>query len=190
VEECAKRATMDHTLAFGLVMQHHRRNASFVTLLSDDVAAPPTTESEPSVSKERDVVFFDGVCNLCNGVVQFIIDRDKAGAIRFAPLQSDAAIKMLLPLGVTVRPEEPDSIILLTHGKDATPIAYERSTAVLRIAKQLSFPWPLLYYAGIVWPRFLRDVFYKFVATHRYKWFGKTETCRVPTPELRARFLA
>jgi len=137
-----------------------------------------------------DVVFFDGVCNLCNGVVQFIIDRDKGGSIRFAALQSDVASKLLLPLGVTLRPDEPDSIVLLTHGKDATPVAYERSTAVLLIARQLSFPWPLLFYTGIVWPRFLRDVFYKFVATHRYKWFGKTETCRVPTPELRARFLA
>lgn len=142
-----------------------------------------------AVDDVGDVVFFDGVCNLCNGVVQFIIDRDKAGSIRFAALQSKVAQEMLPPLGVEVRPEEPDSIVLVTHGKNGERIAFDRSAAVLRIARKLSFPWPVLFYLGIVWPRFLRDVFYKFVATHRYRWFGKTESCRVPTPELRARFL-
>jgi predicted DCC family thiol-disulfide oxidoreductase YuxK len=157
----------------------------------DDVAASPTGASDPSAgtSNLHDVVFFDGVCNLCNGVVQFIIDREPTGSFRFAALQSETARDMLVPLGVDPRPDEPDSIVLVTHDKDGKRIAFERSTAVLRIARRLTFPWPLVFYAGIIWPRFLRDVFYKFVAKHRYRWFGKTESCRVPTPELRARFL-
>jgi predicted DCC family thiol-disulfide oxidoreductase YuxK len=150
----------------------------------------PHTAGATAASGAPLIVFFDGVCNLCNGVVQFIIDRDPAARIRFAALQSESARELLLPLGVELRPDEPDSIVIITHGKDGKAAAYERSTAVLRIARELSFPWPVLFYLGIIWPRFVRDVIYKFVARHRYRWFGKTESCRVPTPELRARFLS
>ncbi len=183
-------------------MPAHWGNVVVVAVpLPDDVATSATgtkVDAEPLLSgraatEKGDIVFFDGVCNLCNGVVQFIIDRDAGGGIRFAALQSEAAREILGALGVELRLDEPDSIVLVTDGGTAGAgerIAYERSSAVLRIARKLSFPWPLLFYTGILMPRFLRDVFYKFVAGHRYGWFGKAESCRVPTPELRARFLA
>lgn len=180
-------------------MPRHWRNVRGVAD-ADDVSTTSTTPTEVDAgsslsgrvaTETGDIVFFDGVCNLCNGAVQFIIDRDVGGGIRFAALQSDAAREILGPLGVKVI-GEPDSIVLVTSGGEGAGgrIAYERSSAVLRIARKLSFPWPLLFYTGILMPRFLRDVFYKFVAKHRYGWFGKAASCRVPTPELRARFLA
>ena len=129
------------------------------------------------------VVFFDGVCNLCNGTVQFILDRDKREAFRFAPLQSETAEKMLSGRVLAEDRDALDSVILVEGEK-----VYERSDAALRIARRLSGPWPVLY-AFIIVPRFLRDFVYRFIARNRYRWFGRTEQCRVPTPELRARFL-
>lgn len=125
----------------------------------------------------KDVVLFDGVCNLCNGAVRFILARDPAGRFRFASLQSDAARRLLKGDGPA------ETIILIEAGK-----TYIKSTAVLRIARGLQFPWPLLYAFAAV-PRTLRDPVYDWVAHHRYAWFGKRESCMVPTPELRARFL-
>ena len=87
------------------------------------------------------------------------------------------------PVRPVVDKAAPDSVVLIEGTK-----VYQRSDAVLRIARNLRAPWPVLY-AFIVFPRFLRDAVYKFIAQHRYLWFGRTETCRVPTPELRARFL-
>ena len=133
--------------------------------------------------KAGPVVFFDGVCNLCNGAVQFILDRDKREQFRFAPLQSEAAERMLVGDLATDR-EALDSIIVVEDGK-----VYERSDAALRIARRLGAPWPAAYYLFILVPRFLRDAVYKFIARNRYRWFGRSEQCRVPTPELRARFL-
>jgi predicted DCC family thiol-disulfide oxidoreductase YuxK len=128
------------------------------------------------------VVLFDGVCNLCNGAVNFIIDRDPSARFRFAALQSTQAAALLAPLG-RVPEVEPQSFILVEDGR-----VYERSTAALRIARKLPGAWKLLY-AFVVVPRPLRDVVYRFVARNRYRWFGKAEACRMPTPELRARFL-
>jgi predicted DCC family thiol-disulfide oxidoreductase YuxK len=130
------------------------------------------------------IVFFDGVCNLCNGTVQFILDRDPAGLFRFAPLQSDLATRMLGERGVVVDGNEPDSVLLLEGDR-----VYARSDAVLGITRHLSGAWPLLAIFAVA-PRFLRDAVYRFVARHRYRWFGRTDACRVPTPALRARFLA
>lgn len=129
------------------------------------------------------IVLFDGVCNLCNGTVQFIIDRDPSGAFRFAALQSDAGKTALAARGRAAPEGEPDSVLLLDGDR-----VYERSDAALRIARRLSGAWRL-FFVFIVVPRFLRDLVYRFIAKHRYRWFGKTEECRVPTPELRARFL-
>lgn len=123
-------------------------------------------------------VLFDGVCNLCNASINFIIDRDPKAYFRFAALQSDAAKQ----LGETVT-GDPDSIILIEDGK-----RYDKSTAALRIARRLSGVWPVLY-MGIILPRPLRDVIYRFIARNRYKWFGKSDACRLPSPELKARFL-
>jgi predicted DCC family thiol-disulfide oxidoreductase YuxK len=123
------------------------------------------------------VVLFDGVCNLCNGAVRFILARDPAARFRFASLQSDAARRLLGDGGPA------ETIVLLDAGK-----TYVKSTAALRIARGLRFPWPLLY-AFVAVPRPVRDLIYDWVARHRYRWFGKRDTCMLPTPELRERFL-
>ena len=140
------------------------------------------------------VVLFDGVCNLCNQLVQFIIRRDPHARFRFAPLRNDAG-KMtpgvVLPGSAKTTPgvifpaltPTLPTLVLMEDGR-----VYERSTAVLRIARQLRAPWPLLF-AFIVVPRPLRDWAYDAVARRRYRWFGRSETCMVPTPELRARFV-
>jgi len=129
------------------------------------------------MNSEPQVVLFDGVCNLCNGAVRFILARDPAGRFRFASLQSEFARRLLREDGRV------ETIVLLEAGK-----SYFRSTAALRIARGLRFPWPLLY-AFVAVPRPLRDLAYDWVARHRYAWFGKRETCLVPTPEMRGRFL-
>lgn len=127
-------------------------------------------------------MLFDGVCNLCNGAVQFVVKRDPRGRFRFAALQSKRAAAVLAAAGVET--PLPDSMVLVQDG-----VVSVRSTAALRIAKQLRAPWPLLSVFLLV-PRPLRDLVYSFVAARRYRWFGRRESCMVPTPELRARFLA
>src|SRR3954469_11299892 len=129
------------------------------------------------------VVLFDGVCNLCNGSVNFLIDRDPAGALRFASLQSAEGSKLLESLGYRRNPGDPDTLVLVENGR-----VYERSTAVLRALRHLQGGWRLLALFLVV-PRALRDSLYRAVAARRYQWFGRAEVCRVPTPELRARFL-
>lgn len=129
------------------------------------------------------VLLFDGVCNLCNGAVAFVIRRDARARFRFAPLQSPAADALLASLGVS-RAGLPDSFVLVEDGR-----VHLRSTAALRVARGLRFPWPLLGVLLVV-PRFLRDPLYDFVARNRYRWFGKRDECMVPTAELQARFLA
>jgi predicted DCC family thiol-disulfide oxidoreductase YuxK len=126
-------------------------------------------------------VLFDGVCNLCNGFVQFIITRDPDARFRFAALQSDAAAALLRDAGVT--PPLPDSLVLVEDGR-----VYFRSAAALRVARRLRFPWPIAYGLVVV-PRVIRDRIYDYVAAHRYRWFGRRESCMVPTPDLKRRFL-
>lgn len=130
------------------------------------------------------IVLFDGVCNLCNGAVQFILDRDRRQSFRFAPLQSEAAAEFLKAHGVTLDREALDSVMLIDGDE-----VYLRSEATLRIARRLRAPWPAAYMLIVV-PRIVRDAVYTWIAKHRYRWFGRSEQCRVPTPELRARFLA
>lgn len=128
------------------------------------------------------VLLFDGVCNLCNGSVQFIIRRDPEARIRFAALQSNAARSLLASIGV--QPESlPDSMVLVENGT-----MFTRSTAVLRVVKQLRFPWPLLYVLVIIPPP-LRNWMYDIIARRRYRWFGRQDACMMPTPGLQARFL-
>ena len=125
------------------------------------------------------MLLFDGVCTLCNGFVRFVIARDPAGRFQFAPLQSDAARRVL----GAAPPPLPDSLILVEDGR-----LFTRSTAALRVARGLRFPWPLAYVFVVV-PRPVRDWVYDAVARNRYRWFGRRDVCMVPTPELRARFL-
>jgi predicted DCC family thiol-disulfide oxidoreductase YuxK len=126
---------------------------------------------------DSSIVLFDGVCNLCNGFVQFVLKRDPRGRFRFASLQSDVARRLLGPDG----PRE--TIVLLEAGK-----TYVRSAAALRIARGLRFPWPLLVIFAAI-PRPIRDRLYDWVARNRYRWFGKREACMLPTPQMRGRFL-
>lgn len=140
---------------------------------------------EPDVSENHALVLFDGVCNLCNGAVNFIIDRDPVGYFRFAALQSEEAAPLLARFGrpPVASATAPDSIVLIEGGR-----LYERSGAALRIARRLRGPWPLLY-AFVAVPKPLRDAAYGWIAANRYRWFGKEDACRLPTPGLRARFL-
>ncbi len=129
------------------------------------------------------IVLFDGVCNLCNASVQFILDRDPRGHFRFASLQSEAGVKALRAHGRAPSTGDPDSVVLIEGGR-----LYDRSDAALRIARRLDGAWPVLAVLFVV-PRFIRDAAYKFIARNRYRWFGRTEECRIPSPALRARFL-
>jgi predicted DCC family thiol-disulfide oxidoreductase YuxK len=127
---------------------------------------------------------FDGVCNLCNGFVQFVISHDPAGHFHFAALQSEAGRALLAKHGHAVAASTaPETVMLLEGGQ-----LYTHSTAALRIARGLNWPWRG-FSVALVLPRFLRDAIYRFVARHRYRWFGRQESCWLPTPELKARFL-
>lgn len=128
------------------------------------------------------IILFDGVCNFCNGSVNFIIDRDPQAYFKFAPIQSEVGEKLLKENGVdkTVT----DSVVLIEDGK-----VYTRTTAALRIAKRLNGYWSWFYGFTIV-PGVFRDFFYRLFAKYRYKMFGKQEACMMPTPEVRDRFLA
>ena len=144
--------------------------------------SPPRAERDPAAIPPEGIVLFDGHCNFCSGVVNFLIDRDPHGRLQFATLQSDTGRRLLAEHRLSM-PDEPDTMVFIVGGK-----AFVRSDAALATTKYLSGLWPLARVAWVV-PRFLRDAVYTFVARNRYRWFGRTETCRVPTPALRARFL-
>jgi predicted DCC family thiol-disulfide oxidoreductase YuxK len=131
--------------------------------------------------EDKTIVLFDGVCNLCQFSVNFIIDRDPKQIFQFASLQSEVGKAILGQHGEDA--QTLDSVALLVNGQ-----LYRKSSAALQIAKRLSWPWPILY-IGLAIPSFLRDKIYDLIARHRYRWFGKTEECRIPTPALRKRFL-
>lgn len=143
--------------------------------------APIRPVSSSPTHQISSVILFDGVCNLCNGAVQFIIARDPAAHFHFAALQSEASARLIATTGA--REPLPDSMVLVEDGR-----VWTRSAAALRIARRLKFPWPAAY-AMIVVPRPLRDWVYNLVARNRYGWFGRRDACMVPTPGLRARFL-
>ncbi|QKE71615.1 DUF393 domain-containing protein [Arthrobacter citreus] len=128
---------------------------------------------------DNPVILFDGECILCNGAVQFIIKHDRKGYFHFAALQSPFGEKLILE-----HPElsSIDSIILIQNGK----IKYE-SSAALRIAKHLD-GWPKLCFVFIMIPKPIRNFFYRLIAKNRYKFFGKNETCMIPSKEIRDRF--
>lgn len=131
---------------------------------------------------DKSVILFDGVCNLCNNSVNFIMDRDPKFNFYFASLQSEVGQELLEENDWNG--QALDSIILV----DSNGKVYHRSTAALRIARRMGGLWPVLY-AFIIVPAFIRDIVYKWIARNRYRWFGKRETCRLPTPEEREHFL-
>lgn len=133
----------------------------------------------------QQILLFDGVCNLCNASVQFVLRRDKDEVFLFAPLQSPIAEKLLS--STSAKKDyitDLHSIVLIRKGQ-----VYDESSAALYTAKELSGGWPLLYYLFIWWPKGIRDAIYRFVAKRRYKWFGKQNTCSLPDKNYQDRFL-
>jgi predicted DCC family thiol-disulfide oxidoreductase YuxK len=127
------------------------------------------------------LIIFDGVCNYCCGVVNFIIERDPDGVFRFAPFQSEAARRILGQYDYPV--DTLDSFVLIEDGK-----LYTKSEAGLRVQKLLGGFHKLLY-AFIVVPAPIRDAVYDYIARHRYEWYGKKDECMIPTPDIKSRFL-
>jgi len=132
-------------------------------------------------ASETAIIMFDGVCNLCNASVNFIIDRDTKRYFRFAPLQSETGQAFLKKNELNA--EDFDSLVLVEGDQ-----FYRKSTAALRIARKLDGMWPL-FYIFIIIPPFIRNIFYDLVAKNRYKIFGRSDQCRIPTPELKSLFL-
>jgi len=127
------------------------------------------------------IILFDGVCNLCNSSVNFIIDNDKRNVFKFASLQSETGSELMKKHNLTSK--DIDSVILIDADR-----AYIKSDAALRIAAELGGIYKLISYLRFI-PKFIRDFFYDIIAKNRYKWFGKKDTCRIPTPELKSKFL-
>ena len=133
------------------------------------------------INRQR-IILFDGVCNLCNGSVVFILQHENDPAFQFASIQSDAGKELLEWCGLPS--DYNQAVILIDHG-----VIHLGSTAALRIGQHLRFPWSFLSSAGILCPAPIRDWIYRQIAIHRYQWFGKRDVCMVPTENLKARFL-
>ena len=153
-----------------------------------DAAADPNTAVDAADTAdpladldEQPVLLFDGVCNLCNGLIQWIIPRDPAGKLKFAPLQSELGTAIQQRHGLD--PTDLDSVLLVEG-----PKLYTKSTAAIRVAEILGWPY-LLLRAGRPLPRTLRDRIYDFVADNRYDWFGKKDQCMVPDEDVSDRFI-
>jgi len=131
------------------------------------------------MQNQQAIILFDGVCNFCNSSVNFVIKRDRKAYFSFAPLQSKMAEK-LFEKQIS---ELPDSVVLIENGS-----IFYKSTAALLIAKKLDGLWPI-FYVLIIIPRSIRDWIYSLIAKNRYKIFGKKESCMIPDPALKARFL-
>ncbi len=127
------------------------------------------------------LVFFDGVCNLCNGTVQFLLKIDKDQRLQFGSLQGETAKKNLPAYNIS--PDKLSSIIFIHSNK-----VYTESSAVLEIFWVIGGPWTILYVFKII-PAFLRNGLYRLVARYRYHWFGKKDQCMIPSPSLKSRFL-
>lgn len=132
-------------------------------------------------TENKKIILFDGVCNLCNSSVTFVIKRDAKDVFRFAALQEEPGQKLIKQYGIDTN--KTDSIIFIENNK-----AYTKSTAALRISRYLGGAYPLLY-GFIIIPVFIRNWVYDYVAKNRYKWYGKKESCMIPTPELKVKFL-
>ena len=132
--------------------------------------------------KRGRIILFDGICNLCNGSIIFILKREKDPIFQFASIQSETGKELLEWCGLPSNYNQ--AVIYIENGKVCLG-----STAALKIGRNLIFPWSLLSYAGFVVPKFIRDWVYNQIAQHRYQWFGKKDVCMVPTKSLGARFL-
>ena len=133
-------------------------------------------------SGDKKIILFDGLCHLCDSAITFVMKRDKRDVFGFAPLQTEAGARIADARGVSTA--DLDSVILVEGDG-----YHAKSSAVLRIGRSLGGVYSLLY-PLILLPRWLRDAVYDFVARNRYRWFGQRESCRVPTPRERGRFLS
>jgi predicted DCC family thiol-disulfide oxidoreductase YuxK len=154
---------------------------------SSENAAAENSAAISEADRPTNVLFFDGVCGLCNRSVDFVLSRDRRGAIRFAPLQGETAKSVLssefrVPSSKT---QTFDTIVWL----DSSSCEFVRSAAAVRVLWQIGGIWWLIGWLLWLIPRPLRDIGYRIVAANRYRWFGKKETCRLPSPAERSRFL-
>lgn len=134
-----------------------------------------------TINFNKKIILFDGVCNLCNSAINFVITHDTKDHFRFTSLQSSTGQYLLEKH--QINPRDTDSIVLISNGK-----AYVKSAAALHISRNLNNGLSLLYGFMIV-PKFIRNAVYDYVAKNRYKWFGKKDSCMIPTPALKAKFL-
>ncbi|NQV73184.1 thiol-disulfide oxidoreductase DCC family protein [bacterium] len=141
----------------------------------------PHTEEPSTKTPQNGVVLFDGVCNFCNSSINFVMDRDPSCFFKFGALQSEEGILLLKNAGY--QSEYLDSVLLLQDGH-----VYRDSEAALRITRKMTGLWPLMF-GFIIIPRVIRDAVYNWIARNRYRWFGKMDSCRMPTPEIRSRFI-
>jgi predicted DCC family thiol-disulfide oxidoreductase YuxK len=134
------------------------------------------------IPKDKQIVLFDGVCNLCDCAVRYIIRHDRKDAFRFLPLQSELGRAVAAHIGIGLKAT--DSIILYLPGK----AYFLKSDAALRIAKALGLPM----FSAIVGllPKWIRDHIYDYIARNRYKWYGRNDACMLPSPEVKSKFLA
>jgi predicted DCC family thiol-disulfide oxidoreductase YuxK len=133
-----------------------------------------------NIPKDKIIILFDGVCNFCNGSVNFIIKRDKKNRFLFAPLQSEFGKEFL---SHELSSTDFDSVIVFHEGK-----VLQKSKAALTVTAHLGFPWAMLSIFKI-FPSFILDLVYDFIARNRYRFFGKKDACMIPTAEVRAKFL-
>jgi len=133
------------------------------------------------VINDKPIILFDGVCNFCNAIVNFIIKQDKKNVFLFCALQSDSGKKLLEEYKIDWKAN--DSFVVIENKK-----AYQKSNAALKLYNKLPWYWKWI---QIFWifPKFIRDAVYNFIAKNRYKWFGKKEECMIPTKEVREKFL-
>jgi predicted DCC family thiol-disulfide oxidoreductase YuxK len=128
------------------------------------------------------IILFDGICNLCNGSVIFVLKWEKQPIFKFASIQSEAGRELLKWCGLSS--DYTEAVIFIDNGK-----IYLGSSAALKIGQGLKFPWSSLASLGLIVPKFIRDRIYAQIAQHRYQWFGKRDVCMIPTQNLKARFL-
>ncbi|DBA78731.1 TPA: hypothetical protein ACH3X1_008641 [Trebouxia sp. C0004] len=163
-------------------LSKNRHQQGLTTVAAVKQTSGSTKTADYFSSDDRPVILFDGVCNLCNGAVNFLLDWDKKGQYRLAALQSKAGSDLLQQAGR--KPGDLSSVVLVEPGH-----AYVKSEAVLRIGRRLNTPFYVLGSIGLPVPSFIRDAAYDLVAKTRYKVFGKTESCRMCDPSFRERFI-
>lgn len=130
---------------------------------------------------QQKIILFDGICNLCNGSVIFVLKHEQDQEFRFAAIQSETGKELLQWCGLPSNYNQ--AVVYIENGK-----TYLGSAAALKIGQGLIFPWSILSYAGFIVPEFIRDWVYDQIAKHRFQWFGKREVCMIPTKELKMRF--